>query len=532
MAVTKTMPDWQHDKLTGLQAISIARHCGQQKSALLQACTNRIERHCMSQERPQFTGPDLCALSARDAVALLKRREVSPAEMLDAAFARIASVEPSVNATVITAPERARKALDNLARDERINGSEAGWLAGLPIAIKDLTPVSGMRCTFGNVALKDFVPDETDPLVERLEARGGVVVGKTNTPEFGAGGNTFNEVFGHTRNPWDTRKNAGGSSGGAAASLATGEVWLSQGSDLAGSLRTPAAYCGVVGLRPSPGRCGGGPAATAFSTEGLSGPMARDVADIALFLDAMSGFDPRQPISLEAPAISFQEEIKRADAKVRIAFSEDQNGFAPVEKEIRSVLRQAMQKVANAGGTVEDACPQLPGLYETYVALRGIHYGSVNAYLPDAVQAHFKQTLRDNTEFGRNLKTPEIYDALRQRTVLYHAMRTFLEGHDVLAIPVVGLEPGMVEDEYPLTVDGVPVPDYVDWLRFSFLATTTALPAIAMPVGFTASGMPVGIQLIGPPRGEARLLQVARAVEDAVGFPSGPIDPINKSPVT
>ncbi|MCB1430519.1 MAG: amidase, partial [Nitratireductor sp.] len=341
--------------------------------------------------------------------------------------------------------------------------------------------------------------------------------------------NTFNEVFGYTRNPWDTRKNAGGSSGGAAASLATGEVWLSQGSDLAGSLRTPAAYCGIVGLRPSPGRAGGGPAATAFATEGISGPMARDVRDIALFLDAMTGFDPRQPTTLEAPAVSFQEEVAKSNGKVRIAFSEDQNGFAPVEKEIRSVLRQAMQKVANAGGTVEDACPQLPGLYETYVALRGIHYGSINAYLPDAVQAHFKQTLRDNTEFGRNLKTPAIYDALRQRTVLYHAMRTFLEGHDVLAIPVVGLEPGMVEDEYPLTVDGVPVPDYVDWLRFSFLATTTALPAIAMPVGFTASGMPVGIQLIGPPRGEAKLLRVARAVEDAVGFPIGPIDPINKN---
>ncbi len=480
----------------------------------------------MATPKTGFTGPALCAISAREAVQLLKKKEVSPSEMLDAAFERIAAVEPAVNATVTLCEERARNAVKDLANSEKVNGKETGWLAGLPIAIKDLTMVSGVRTTYGNIALKDFIPETSDPHVEMMEHRGAVVIGKTNTPEFGAGGNTFNDVFGFTRNPWDTRKNAGGSSGGAAVSLATGEVWLSQGSDLAGSLRTPAAYCGVVGLRPSPGRCGGGPAATAFSTEGLSGPMARDVGDIALFLDAMTGYDPKMPTTIEAPAISFQEEVSRASQKVRIAFSEDQNGFAPVEKEIRAILRNAMEKVAVAGGEVDDACPDLPDLYQTYVTLRGIHYGSVNAYLPEEVQKHFKPTLRENTEFGRKLQTPQIYDALRKRTVLYNAMRTFLQGYDVLAIPVAGLEPGMVEEEYPLTVDGVAVPDYVDWLRFSFLATATTLPAIAMPVGFTASGMPVGIQLIGGPRGEARLLQVARAVEEACGFPLGPIDPV------
>jgi len=333
-----------------------------------------------------------------------------------------------------------------------------------------------------------------------------VVIGKTNTPEFGAGGNTFNDVYGQTRNPWDTRKNAGGSSGGAAASLAAGEVWLAQGSDLAGSLRTPAGYCGVVGLRPSPGRCGGGPADTAFSIEGISGPMARNVEDLALFLDNMTGFIPEMPTTIEAPAISFQEMVKRSSSKVRIAFAEDQNKFAPVEMEVRTILRAAMEKVVKAGGEVEEACPHLPGLYETYITLRGIHYGSVNAYLPQEVQQRFKPTLRENTNTGRNLTTDQIYD--------------------VLAIPVVGLEPGPVEEEYPLDVDGQKTMDYVDWLRFSFLATTTALPAIALPAGFTASGMPIGIQLIGPPRGEAKLLQVARAVEEAVQFPKTPIDPI------
>ena len=473
-----------------------------------------------------FTGPALCALSAREAVAKLKAKEVSPEELLEASLQRIAQVEPEVNAVIVTCEKRARACLSQLLADEKINGNEPGWLAGLPVAIKDLTMVSGVRTTYGNTALANFVPEVSDPLVRMIEARGGVVIGKTNTPEFGAGGNTFNDVYGFTRNPWDTRKNAGGSSGGAAVSLATGEVWLSQGSDLAGSLRTPAAYCGVVGLRPSPGRCGGGPAATGFSLEGISGPMARDVRDLALFLDTMAGFDAEMPITLAAPLIPFTEEVERSDAKVHIAFSDDQGGFAPVEKEIRQVLRQAMDCVANAGGEVSDACPELPELARTYAVLRGIHYGAVTAYLPDDVQSCFKSTLRGNVEFARSLKTQDIFDALRQRTVLYHSMRTFLQGYDVLAIPVTGLEPGFVEEEYPLMIDGYPLTDYLDWLRFSFLATTTALPALSLPVGFTASGMPVGLQLIGRPRGEARLLQVARAVEESVRFFRGPIDPV------
>ena len=475
---------------------------------------------------PGYTGPALCALPAREVVARLRSGELSPADALDAAFERIGEADGAVNAMVTRCEGRARGALGRLAEDAEAHGREPGWLAGLPVAIKDLTNVSGVPTTFGNEALRDFVPEESDPLVEMLERRGGVVVGKTNTPEFGAGANTFNDVFGATRNPWDTSRNAGGSSGGAAAALATGQVWLAQGSDLAGSLRTPAALCGVVGLRPSPGRCGGGPAATAFSIEGISGPMARDVRDLALLLDAMAGFDPRMPISLEAPATPFQRAAAEPHPRPRIAFSEDQGGFAPVEPEIRAVLRAAMERVARAGAAVEEACPDLPGLRETYVTLRGVHYGSVLAYLPDAVQARFKDTLRLNTEFGRTLETSRIYDAMRRRTVLHHAMRTFLEAHDVLAIPVVGLEPGPVEEEYPRAVAGVPTEDYVDWLRFSFLATTTALPALSLPVGFTASGMPVGLQLVGPPRGEATLLSVARAVEEAVEGPATPIDPV------
>lgn len=477
--------------------------------------------------RPQaaFTGPALCARPAREVVADLRRGDLDPLEVIEAASTRIRQVEPDVNAMPTLCIDRARDKAGALAQGD---STHPAWLAGLPIAIKDLNNVAGVPTSFGNTAMAGFVPEQSDPLVERLEARGGLVMGKTNTPEFGAGGNTTNKVFGATRNPWDTRMNAGGSSGGAAVSLATGEVWLSHGSDLMGSLRTPAAHCSVLGLRPSPGRCGGGPPAAGFMTEGLQGPMARDVRDLALFLDAMTGWDARMPISLDAPAEPFQAALDHAPRPPRIAFSEDQNGFAPVEAEIRSVLRNAMETAARAGATVEDACPDLPGLNETYLALRGVHYGAVVARLPKEVQDTFGQRLRDNVDYGVNLSSAAIYAAQRGRMQLYEIMRLFLGQYDVLAIPVVGIAPAPVELENPTHVDGAAIATYEDWLRFSFLATTTLLPALSMPAGFTAAGLPVGLQLIGPPRGEAVLLQAALFIEQALGLPASPIDPIRR----
>ncbi len=477
----------------------------------------------MTRPNAAYSGPDLCARPARDVVADLRSGALSPAEVLDAAAARIATVEPAVNAMPTTCVDRAHAAISALPDGET---DHVGWLAGLPVGIKDLNLVSGVRTTFGNRALADFVPDTTDPLVARLEARGALVTGKTNTPEFGAGGNSTNPVFGSTRNPWDTRMNAGGSSGGAAVSLATGEVWLSHGSDLMGSLRTPASHCGVLGLRPSPGRCGGGPGPAGFLAEGLQGPMARDVRDLALFLDAMTGWDPAMPISIEPPALSFQTTVEQASRAPRIAFSEDQNGFAAVETEIRQVLRDGMAKVAGAGAEVSEACPDLPKLNETYLSLRGLHYGAVVARQPAEVQQTFGPRLKDNVAYGLALTTDEIYDAMGQRTVLYDIMRQFLSQYDVLAIPVVGIAPDIVENEYPARVDGQDILTYEEWLRFSFLATTTLLPALSMPAGFTADGLPVGIQLVGPPRGEAILLQTALFIEEALGLSATPIDPI------
>ena len=459
-------------------------------------------------------------------VKLLKNKEISPQELLDSSFERINQVEPSVNAIPTLCEERARDSAINWHETGQRNPDEPGWLGGLPIGIKDLTPVAGVRTTFGTKGLSDFVPKESEPLVINLEKRGALVVGKTNTPEMGAGGNTFNEVFGMTRNPWNTQRNAGGSSGGSAAALATGEVWLSHGNDLAGSLRTPAAYCGVVGFRPSPGVARGGGLELGFSTESVQGPMARNVTDCALFLDSMSGFDSSSPVSYPAPEIPYQEAVKRADANVRIAYSPDLNGFASVSKEWNQVLRDTLQAVEKSGGTVEEDCPILPNLNRCYRVLRAMVWAAGPGRAPESVQKHFKQTLSDNIDYGRKLSIDDVYDAQIDRNTIFHNMRRFLSGYDVLACPTVSLEPGPVVEEFPSEIDGQPMDDYIEWLRFSFLSTTAGLPAISIPAGFTKSGLPVGLQLIGPPRGEAKVLEVARAIELAVGAMQTPIDPI------
>lgn len=473
-----------------------------------------------------FTGPELCAIPAWEVVDLLKRGEISPAELLDAAFARTKAVEPAINATPTLCPERAHA--HAAALDETHSG-HPGWLGGLPIGIKDLDQVAGVRTTYGTKGLADNVAQVSEHFVDRLEERGGIVIGKTNTPEMGAGGNTFNEVFGRTRNPWDTSLNAAGSSGGAAAALAAGEHWLSQGSDHGGSLRTPAAFCGVVGLRTSPGlvpfRLNQG-ASAGWSGEGVAGPMARSVRDCALFLDAMCGFEPRAPLSFPPPATPYQESVRRAGERVRIAFSPDLNGLSPVEPVIAAAIEAALAEVEKAGGTVETACPDLTGLERTYRVLRGFGQAMGYARVPERITRHFKPTIQENWAFGRSLTAEEVINANIDRTTLFLRVTSLLEDFDVLAFPAVGNMPRKAEIEWVDEVNGVKLDDYMSWLRFAFLATTCGLPAISLPIGFSPEGLPIGLQLLGPHRGEAKVLAVAQAVENAVGGPIGPIDPV------
>ncbi len=471
-----------------------------------------------------FTGPELCRLEAHEAVAMLASREVSPKDLLDAAFARISAVEPAINAMPTLCPERAYEAADKL--DYR---NTSGWLAGLPLGIKDLDRVKGVRTTFGTAAMSDNVPDFSDHFVERLEDNGGIVVGKTNTPEFGAGANTFNPVFGATKNPWNTSLNAAGSSGGAAASLATGETWLSQGSDHGGSLRTPAAYCGVVGLRTVPGRISTtltSGASAGWITEGVMGPMARSVRDAALFLDAMCGFESAVPFSLPTPATPFQQAVIEATPKVRIAYAPDLGGFGAVEPVIRKAMADALTKVEAEGGAVIEECPNIEGLEKTYRRLRGIGMAASYAQMPDAIVEQVKPTIRENLAYARTLTLEDVTIAQVDRTRIFLSVQQFLQDFDVLACATVGAMPRALGIEWIDDIEGEQYEDYLGWLRFAFLATTTGLPAASVPIGLSPDGLPIGLQLIGPPQGEAKVLAVARAVEMAVGGPLGPIDPI------
>lgn len=471
-----------------------------------------------------FTGPDLCAMEAHEVVALLRGGAVSPAELIAASRARTEAVEPKVNAMPTTCWDRAARAAERLDAGE---ADRPGWLGGLPLGIKDLTPVAGVRTTFGTKGLADHVPAESDPLVERIEARGGLVVGKTNTPEMGAGANTFNDVFGPTLNPWDTRLNAGGSSGGAAAGLATGEVWLSHGSDHGGSLRTPAAYCGIVGLRPTPGRAGGSGPDAAFLTESVQGPMARSVTDCALFLDTMAGFEPRFPISFPAPGTPFSEAVRRGDTPPRIGFSPDLDGYGAVETDMRDHLAGVMALLERSGARVAEDTPDVVGgLERTYHVLRGILWATMARTLPPDVRAHFKPTLAENTRAGEAMTMEDIAGAQVGRSRIFAAMLAFFERHDVLALPVVGCMPHPQTEEWVRVIGGYAMGGYMDWLRFAFLATVAGLPAISVPVGSGPRGLPVGLQLVGRPRGEAELLRAARFVELACGGPLAPRDPV------
>ena len=452
---------------------------------------------------------------------MLKAGEISPSELITIASERMDKVEPAINACPTRCEERAQKAAQELEFSD-----DPSWLAGLPLPIKDLSAVDGVRSTWGTKGLADYVPDASDPIVRRLESQGAIVLAKSNTPEFGAGANTFNDVFGPTLNPWNTGKNAGGSSGGAAAALATGEFWLAHGSDHAGSLRTPAAYCRVVGMRPSPGRVPSG-GALSFAREGVQGPMARNVEDCALFLDAMCGFDQSAPISFPGPTEPYLKSTLSGIQDCRIAYAPTLGGYGPVEPEIQTVMDAAMVAIGKNGANVDDACPDLGPLEPTYRTLRGAMWAAAIGREADNIQQHIKTTLRQNIAFGQGLSIDDIIDAQLGRSVIFDNMARFFDTFDVLATAVVGCAPKDIEIEYPQTVGGEEMEDYISWLKFAFLSSTVGLPAISVPVGFTPDGLPVGLQLIGAHRGEAKLLQIANLLEKSLMLDLSPIDPMD-----
>lgn len=470
---------------------------------------------------------DLYRMTAVEAVTRLKKGEITPIDLVEASAQRIAEVEPSVNALPTLCLDRARDHAKRILAGTACEAKdEAGWLAGLPVSIKDLTDVAGVRTTYGSPIFANHVPTKSHPLVERIERKGGIVMGKSNTPEFGAGGSTFNEVFGRTRNPWNTSLTCGGSTGGGAVSIATGEVWLAHGSDHGGSLRRPGTYCSVVGLRPSPGRVTRGTSNNLYSPQSVQGPMARTVADLALFLDAMAGFCPQDAMTFDAPSMSFSAAVARPAAPKRVAFTADLGGKTELDRDIREICTKAARRFEELGCIVEEASPDFGPVDEVFMALRSQQFVVDRELQLQQHRDKIKPDIIWNTELGLKQTASRLAWAERERAALFRRMGEFFQTYDLLVTPGAPTAAFDVNLRAPATIAGKKLENYMAGSTVNSAITVTGSPAIAVPCGFDQYGRPVGLQLVGKPRGEAALLQAASLYESLIGlFKLLPIDP-------
>jgi amidase len=457
------------------------------------------------------TATDLCFLSATELVRRIAAKEVSASEVMAAHLARIERVNPRLNAIVTLHAEEAL-ASARRADEAQARGEELGPLHGLPVAHKDSFLTRGMRTTFGSPIFKDFVPDEDSVVVERQRRAGAIAVGKTNMPEFAAGSQTFNEVFGVTRNPYDESKTCGGSSGGAAVALACGMVALADGSDLGGSLRNPANFCNVVGLRPSIGRVPDAPSQNAWNTQAVCGPMARTVQDVALFLSVLAGADARDPISLPEDGAQFRAPLGRDFTGMRVAWSADLGGL-PVDPAVTAALESQRAAFADTGCELEDASPDLRGADAVFQTQRGVLFVNAFGDLLDQHPTSFKDTIVWNVQVGRSLTGTQVAEAEKLRSQIFSRMREFMQRYEFLIAPVNQVPPFPVDQPYVTEINGEKMDNYLDWMRSCSSITVTGHPAISVPCGFTPDGLPVGVQIIGRYRDELGLLQFAHAFE-------------------
>ncbi len=467
---------------------------------------------------------DLVRATACAVVERLKSGDVTPLDLLDILEKRIAEVDGKVNALPTLCFDRARA---HAKAQMQKPAAERGLLAGLPVPIKDLTDVAGVLTTQGSPIYKDNVPARSDILVEHLEGNGGIVYAKSNTPEFGAGANTFNEVFGATRNPWDTSRSAAGSSGGAAVALATGMAWLAHGSDMGGSLRNPASFCGVVGLRPSIGRVAHSPKFKIDRNLGVQGPMARNIEDLALLLDAMSGEHPVDPLSLPRLSTLYLTSARSGQRPKRIAYSPDL-GIMPVDPEVIAITRKAAARFAEAGAIVEEAHPDLTEAHECFHVLRAFDFAISKAALLREKRDQLKPEVIWNIEEGLKLTVAQLARAEAQRVAMAARTLEFFKTYDLLLAPATIVPPFPVENRYVAECAGTRFDNYVQWLGIVYAITLVCCPALSMPCGFTASGLPVGLQVVAAPRAEAQLLAGAKVLEDILGLRG--TTPINPRP--
>ena len=457
---------------------------------------------------------DLCFTPATMLVRLIRQKRVSPVEVIRAVLDRIERVNPKLNAYCTVVAERALKAARH-AESAVMKKQALGLLHGVPVSIKDLVPTAGIRTTRGSKIYEHHVPDADGLVVERLKAAGAIVIGKTNTPEFGAGANTYNAVFGSTRNPWNPALTCGGSSGGAAVALATGMGQLAQGSDLGGSLRIPAAFCGVVGFRTTPGLVPVYPFELGWDTYSVQGPMARTVADTALMLAAIAGSDERVPISFQVDTREFLRAVKAPSVKgLRVAWSPDL-GIAPVEREVKQTAETAAKVFARLGARVEDSHPDFSGVQEIIRVSRGLRMAALHADKLPRWREVMNPNLVWNIEQGLKLSAEDVGRAERLRTELWGRVRTFFSRYDLMLTPTVAVLPFPVEIPYPKEVSGRPMANYIEWVLPTYAFTVVGLPAISVPAGWTADGLPVGLQIVGRWHAEASVLRAAAAFEAA-----------------
>ncbi len=444
--------------------------------------------------------------SAKEIASQVAARELSPVEVVEAALRRVEEVNPRINAIVTLNP----RALDD-ARDleRRLAGGEpAGLLAGVPVGIKDVTQVAGLRTTFGSPLYRDHVPAEDALVVQRLRAAGAIILGKTNTPEFAAGGNTWNDVFGRTRNPWNPDRSAGGSTGGGAAALATGMIALAEGTDLGGSLRIPASFCGVVGLRPSPGLVPTHPSDWVWDTLQVTGPMARSAEDVALMLQAVAGPSPFAPLR-QPTGRDFVGAVRRGPRKdLRLAYCPDIAGIG-VDPAVEAVCRKAAE-----GLGAEPVALDLSEGRAAFLALRGLWFVSWMQERLDRIE-ELGVNVRNNTKAGLGSGVPDLGRAEAVRGTIWHRFRAFFERYDHLLTPTMAVSPFPVEQNYPETVAGRVMTTYVDWLAPTFVLSLTGLPVASVPCGLDPDGMPVGLQVVGKPEGEEDVLALAAALQNA-----------------
>lgn len=448
---------------------------------------------------------------------MLHQGELSPVELTELTLELIEEVDGDINA-VCTLNENA--VAEAKALEERVSDPREKPLYGLPVGIKDVTETEGIRTTYGCPLYEDHVPDQDALVVERFREAGAVIIGKTNTPEFAAGGNTFNEVFGRTRNPWDLEKSAGGSTGGGAAALASGTIAIAQGTDLGGSLRIPASFCGITGLRPTPGLVPTHPSNYLWDNMQVTGTMGRTAEDIALSLDAVAGRSEKVPVGEYTEHRSFLDSVQEGlEESLSLAYCSDIAGIG-IDEEVRSICREATDELEQSDTTLDRIDFDLSYGWDPFLAVRGFWMLAHHHDYIDKVD-EFGDNLAGNIKSGLETPMKELGAAAQARSKIWEEFRSFFQQKDFLLTPTMAVPPFPVTENYPETIGGKEMDTYIDWVAPTFILSLTGLPVASVPVGRTEEGTPVGLQIVGPPRSEERVLAFASRVEDLrdIGLP-------------